>query len=302
MNIDEFGGLVKEYLLKQFAEKKETVDIFKQEMIKNNGIKLIGIHISRENDPVCPAIYLNGYFEEFKEGRDMDDILLEIYQLCKDKAVDLPFRADDFLQFDLIKAHIIYRLINFKMNEEVLRDVPYLPFHDLAITFRWVAHMDDEGISSVLISNKDMENWGVNISTLFQLAEVNTQRLFPCRLQSMFGMLREKSFLSEQDVPFDNSCCENGLYVATNKDCINGASVILYPDVLSLCAKMAGGDIYLLPSSIHEMIFLNSRFLDDIDELRDLVSEANASVVHPTEVLSDSIYFYDCKENRMRCI
>ena len=37
---------------------------------------------------------------------------------------------------------------------------------------------------------------------------------------------------------------------------LSGASVILYPDVLRMAAKKLGGDLLVLPSSIHEVIIM----------------------------------------------
>lgn len=305
MNMDEFCELVIQDLLRRYDEE-ETVHIGKHSITKNNGIKLTGIHISKDDLKVCPTIYLDGYLAQLEKDRNLESILDEIFDVCKERSVDvdLPFCVDNVLDFSEVKDQIIYRLVNYKMNEESLKRVPYLPFHDLAITFRLIVHRDEEGISSIQISNEDMERWDIGIASLFQMASLNTQRLFPYKLQSMISMLAEQGFFDmeagqEEECLEDIKSMENGLYVATNKDGINGATVILYPHVLEECAKIAGGDIYLLPASIHEFIFFNMNLLENQEELKAMVNEANHTVVCPTEVLSENIYFYDQKQNNL---
>lgn len=307
MNIDEFSELVMQDLLRRYTEQKETVHLGKHNITKNNGVMLTGIHVSKDGTGICPTIYLDGFLDELEQGRDFDLVMDEIYEICQKRSVDIPFHMDDFLEFSEVKDHIIYRLVNYKMNEESLKETPYLPFHDLAITFRFVAHRDDAGVSSIQISNEDLRRWNTSVSILFQLAVLNTPRLFPCKLQSMISMLAEQGFFEagdglEQEHVEDIACLENGLFVATNRDGINGATVILYPKVLEECAKIAGGSIYLLPASIHEFIFFNINLLENRTELKEMVYEANNTVVSPTEVLSENIYFYDQEQKIFQII
>ena len=92
-----------------------------------------------------------------------------------------------------------------------------------------------------------MEEWNVNYSDLMQLAEVNTPRLFPV---TFYGI---NEVLKQLHVDIDLSeCGEEQLYVLTNRQKVNGASVILYPQTLSWVAEQLKSDFYILPSSIHE--------------------------------------------------
>ena len=46
----------------------------------------------------------------------------------------------------------------------------------------------------------------------------------------------------------------------TNTEKLYGASAILYPNILSYFAKRLKADLYLLPSSIHEVLLLEKEF------------------------------------------
>ena len=91
------------------------------------------------------------------------------------------------------------------------------------------------------------------------------------------------------------------LFVLSNGDYMNGASVMLYKDPLRDFANYMGHDLYILPSSIHEVILLlDDEYVQSSEELREMVRETNRMVVDQEEVLSDHIYHYDREKDEIR--
>ena len=86
------------------------------------------------------------------------------------------------------------------------------------------------------------------------------------------------------------------MYVASNKERIHGAGVIAYPEFMEEAAKRLGGDFYVLPSSIHEVILIPDTPDVSALELQGIVQSVNVEQVAPEERLSDHIYHYDSKE------
>ena len=56
-------------------------------------------------------------------------------------------------------------------------------------------------------------------------------------------------------------------------------------------AKMLGGDLYILPSSVHEVIVVPAVVIDPT-KAADMVREINQTVVEPREFLSDMVLKY----------
>jgi hypothetical protein len=98
------------------------------------------------------------------------------------------------------------------------------------------------------------------------------------------------------------SANKNILYIMTNEECVNGATTILYENVLDKCAALVDDNIYIMPSSIHEIIFTGEKNADNPVFLKEIVKEANDSVVHPTEILSYNVYFYNRKDRTLKII
>ena len=83
------------------------------------------------------------------------------------------------------------------------------------------------------------------------------------------------------------------MFVASNPNKLNGAAVLTYPGFLEQAAEQLGGDFYVLPSSIHEIILLPERGDMCPRELENMVQEVNATQVAPEDKLSDNVYHYD---------
>ena len=84
-------------------------------------------------------------------------------------------------------------------------------------------------------------------------------------------------------------------------DYMNGASVMLYKDPLRDFANYMGHDLYILPSSIHEVILLlDDEYVQSSEELREMVRETNRIVVDREEILSDHVYYYDREKDEIR--
>ena len=92
------------------------------------------------------------------------------------------------------------------------------------------------------------------------------------------------------------------MYVATNVFKMNGACILLYDGVLKKFAEKIGSDFYILPSSVHEVIFVPANGDMDARYLIQMVKEVNATEVAPDEVLSDNVYIYHADKDFVEII
>ena len=58
-------------------------------------------------------------------------------------------------------------------------------------------------------------------------------------------------------------------------------------------AERAGGDFYILPSSIHEILIVPDNGKMGLSDLENMVKEVNATQVAPADKLTDNVYHYD---------
>ena len=61
---------------------------------------------------------------------------------------------------------------------------------------------------------------------------------------------------------------------------------------------MMGSDLYILPSSIHEVLAVSAEDRD-LEDLEEMVRSVNQTDVSPEEVLSDNVYKYDAESRTL---
>jgi len=86
------------------------------------------------------------------------------------------------------------------------------------------------------------------------------------------------------------------LYILSNKAGVNGATSMIFEDIIKAFAVEHSTDVYILPSSIHEVLLLPHEEGMDKKEMEEMVREINTYVVSQMEYLSDNVYKYDFKE------
>ena len=76
------------------------------------------------------------------------------------------------------------------------------------------------------------------------------------------------------------------IWVATVEGGQNGACAIQYPDFLDQAAETMGGDFYVLPSSIHEVLFIVDDGSMELSHLEEMMRSINEAEVAPADRLS----------------
>lgn len=272
-------------------------------VIKNNSLELDSLMIRKEGTHIAPNIYLKPYYHAYLEGAGLDEIAGRIYEVYQSFQAEGKQKKIRYV-YEEMKSKIIYRLISYERNQKLLSTVPHIPYLDLAITFHCLVHNDEDGIGTIRITNEHMRQWETSVDELSKLAMENTARLFPPSIRSMEEVIqglfeeeqRQKNIHRiETDWDrqlFSHPSDHNQMYVLTNQSGINGASCLLYPHLIENFANQVKSDLYLLPSSIHEIIILPSQKQLNKNELSHMVNEINLTQVAPEEVLSDQVYIY----------
>ena len=215
------------------------------------------------------------------------------------EAMDGAFREAAIPPLDISTArdNIIFQLVNTMQNEDMLKNLPHREFQDLSIIYRWVVDVEQKGLSSVVINNHVAESLGMGEEQLFKAAAENTRRILPPVVQSMNEVMRDMLVadgMPEElaDLMIGEQEPENIMWVISNERKIEGAASMLYEDKLHKLAESVGTDLYILPSSVHEVIAVSVE-MGEPEELAQMVSEINMDQVDISERLSNQVYHYD---------
>ena len=74
---------------------------------------------------------------------------------------------------------------------------------------------------------------------------------------------------------------------------------MLYPNLISNFSDAVRSSLYIIPSSIHELLLLPVEDDKDSEEIKGMIREINDTQVQPEEILSYSLYYYNRKERKI---
>lgn len=273
--------------VKEVVDTEVTVGVHTAE--KMNGVTKKGIILSKEGVNVSPTIYLEEYFGQYQHGKSVEQIVHDILNLYREVKCEKSWDVDKIQTFSLIENKIVYRVIHYEKNRELLENVPYVRFLDLAITFCVLLEVTEHGTATMMVRNEHLEMWNVTKEVLYENACRNTEKLLPYSFQTMNAVVEE---LTGMPVYEENDV----LYVLTN--CIRsfGAATMLYKDRLRRIGEYLRENYYILPSSIHEVIIVPESIAPFRGVLNRMVEEINETQLEEEEILSDHAYYYDCKK------
>lgn len=280
-----------------------------QEVVKNNGRTLTGLCIRKDDEKMAPTIYLDGFYEEYNKGVSMELICKEIDQIYENNKVKKDFDVSGIMDYEQMKDNVCFKLVNAKRNQMLLADAPHIMFHDLAIIFYILVSKGTTGTGTITIRNNIMNMWGIDADDLYSVASKNTQKLFRGKVSGITSVITEilnDNIVSEiSEELFDMVVNRDDMipmYVASNADKTNGAAVVLYDDLLKEFAERIGSDFYILPSSIHEVLFVPAIGGVNARDLARMVRDVNATEVAADEILSDNVYVYNRETDRVEMI
>ena len=135
MNFDEFKQAIVDNIKDYLPAKFEESDVEVRQVLKNNDTVLDGLTIQDPDTNVAPTIYLNQFFEEYQNGRDLNDIIGDIADVYIANTVDKQMDVSIVTDFEKAKGNILPRLVNAEENQELLAQRPHMIMDDLAVTY-----------------------------------------------------------------------------------------------------------------------------------------------------------------------
>ena len=290
MTMDEFASFIKDHIFDAVPEMAEDHTATINEVTKNNGMELIGLVIKSEDSQIAPTIYLNQFYDKFQDGTDINDLMADIRGIYEEHKGPKNISVEFFTDFDQAKERMAMKIINLDKNAEMLKNTPHFQYGDLAAIFQVQVDSNEFGNATITVKEEHMKMWGVTPQQLFDAAKENMEDRQPFRIQSMMEVMAEMMGLDPEMMSEDMA---PPMYVMSNESKINGAAAMIFTEKLQEFADAHETNLFILPSSIHEILLIPESAEMNVQDLKDMVMQVNATEVSPEEVLSDNVYFYD---------
>ena len=293
LNYKDFTKAIKNEISHYFND--DTI-ISITSIIKNNDQKFDGLIFTKKGSNISPTIYLNPLYEEYKKGNTIKEIAEKIkHSYDNADAPSFSKEASQFTNYEFVKKRLAIKLINFEANKELLKDTPHVRKLDLAIVFLCLIEKQSKQNASIMIKNTHLKYWNISIDTLYYDALYNSPQILPFRCYSLMSTVQTKDNAKPLDI--DNiSLAKDDMLILTNDVKINGAATILYPEILDKIATNLNKNLFIIPSSIHEVLILPENKYITGNDLNSLVKTVNTQELNAGDVLSDSIYIYNLSD------
>ena len=296
MDYEEFKLVIRAELQKNYQEEAE-IEI--SEVLKNNGRSYDGIRITlgKECRNPTPIIDLSSFYEDYYNGKfDIAGCVEEIMEERNNHVC--PEGLDEFagkiVDWEYVKENVYPILLSTKENKQMLKNLVSIPLLDLSVGYIIRDDVMEECRSSAKITKPMLKCYGVNKEQLHKQAIENLNK-DGYQFQNMNELIKCLRGTVE-----DGEELASGMemYVLTNTSKLYGAAGILSQQLLK---NFAGErDFFILPSSVHECIFVPVVDMGAKGAFDMMVREVNTEEVGVEERLSDHCYYYDAKENEIR--
>lgn len=301
MNYDSFVLEVQRQIVGHLPEQYQDVEVFANKVKKNNDTELTALVLHKPGETISPQLYLEQSFEEYKNGMTLNEIVGQLADsYLQSRNFEIPDVTELVFDFEKVQGLLRLQLINKEYNGEKLQDIPCkdLENTDLTAVLRIHLPVEQPGETTILVTDAMLSQWDKAMDELYPIALQNTMVANPARINSMRQVIMEMYTREYGEKEVGNFKIEPyEQYVLKNSAGINGATVLLYPDILEQLAQGANANLFILPSSVHEIILMQDTGQLDAKELQAMVMTVNETGVLPEERLSDEVYYYDKDEH-----
>lgn len=292
ISYNEFVNQIMKELKTALPAELRDADITARQIDKLQGESYYGITVHPKDSIIGVSLDLRDEYEAFLKGTAFKEVLGNVADAIESGISRSPeISLEDLTNYDSLRDKLMIQVIPIAGNEGMLKTVPHTDHEDISIVYRFVFNTDSLGMASTLISNQMLDHLGITKQQLHADALVNAPERFPVSLRSMQEIISEMIGVDSDLMPGE----QGAMYMATCNKGMNGAGCIFYPEFMNQAAEKLGGDFFILPSSVHEVILLHDDGFMNYKDLEGMVREVNSSQVQPKDRLSNSVYHYDSK-------
>ena len=286
-----------EAFAKQFLEelqlnmKSQNIELYRQEVTKNNGVMKDGVAVLYPDSNVAPTVYLDDLYDMHKDGYSVSE-LVDTTMANLDRHKNMAPEMPD-LTTETAMENLYCTVVNTADNEEMLQNVPHEKLEDLSVVARF--RVGEDG--SFLVTNDICKTLQMTSEEVMEAAHANTDReSFIC--QNMGEVMRDLMLQNGMSEDYTDDFLQMKgdqcpAWVLSNESRIDGAVAITSYNTLKEAHNKLGEDYYILPSSRHEVILVPHSAVSNPNDLKDMVRSVNATEVKKVDKLSDNVYKFN---------
>ena len=248
-------------------------------MSQKNGVVFKGI-IIQDRHTICPVIYTERIIRDSASLGEAANKVIDIYESNKDFGAQIII--DDLNDPEWILDHITIGLQKTSNEELIKRPCDMEGMEQYLVL---CGGNTAEGCYSIKVAPALLSNVCIDEATAWNMAMEHI-----CNNTQIISL--GKVMADMMDVPYGNTMeAEAKFHVITNSQKYKGAACIMNRKALRTFSQSYDTNmLFVLPSSIHEMMIAPYDSHYNLDELSAMVKEINETQVAPEERLTDRAY------------
>ena len=263
--------------IKNMVETDVKVDV---QMVQKGNRTLTGISIGKED--IRAMVYMENYEDLFNEEGYIA-VARDMIEICKEANGKYFFNKEEITTWDYAKEHLVLCIAPAGTNNGFVT-IPYL---DLELYFR--VEVSEEGTYKV--KEEILGMWNVTKEDILRIALETNEYFATSMKDTMLEILTKQNAPDYMIAEMMDSVAINQI-VLTNQSKLFGAAAIYKTDMLKEIADEYENDLYIIPSSIHELIVTPKEKMS-VEEMSAFIKETNETQVDPEDRLSDHVYIFN---------
>lgn len=288
MEYEAFKNKVREKLQERMGSKGEVKVIQLKE--NNGGLRDELAYVVNDNN-LTPGLWLEEIYELSKEYS---------FEECLD-GVEEAFnnrlklsKSALYKPWEEAKEYLQVKVINAAWNKDNLKEIPHINYLDLAIIFTVGGLEEDIEWTGLTVKYEHLKKWGIELAEFLETAIKKIYGEEEFSIRGVDECLNPKWRVLGTD--------DGIIYVMTNKQEEFGATAIVRVDLIREFANKVQSDLYIIPSSLHEILLIPTNKMNDRALLKKSLKTVNQFLVKPSDCLSENIYYFDRQSGSVEMI
>ena len=286
-NYEQFLTLLTECLQKKLGRGYQ---FFPQKILKTNEVVKHSLTITSGDSNIAPSICMDAFYLDYaSHNMKLDYIAEAVLQIYKQNKADCPIDASLFTDWSQIRGTIRCRLVNTEKNKHLLSEMPHREVLDLSIVYYLQVKVSGSAEGTIHIRNEHMKFWHTDEASLYTEAWKNMHAAGDADISSIMDIIAS---VLDMPQPHTAPVLDSQMYVLTNRNRLYGAVHMADLQKMAEIADKMNTDLWILPSSIHEVILIPGILKNNAAELAQMVCEINKTELSAGEILSCHVYYF----------
>ena len=293
----------KEWMLEEVKSRLEENEYVYYDL-RNGNMQEESLVIVKKGCPVKFGATVKSMYRAYNSGYSLERIaedLVEKKELQKNiKELEKIGRLGNY---EAVKDDLYACAVAGKQKKQVLERGTYRQIGDIVLGVYLKLSEDEEELHTIMVDRNFLDKWRMTEEAVLDQALYNAMKMAPPRFYGNICLLLAVLTGKCEGVPIEEYYPndferEKGCFFSTDR-MTNGATAIFYPGVAArVCKALKTTAIYIVPTSIHEAVIHDCRYVEDMNMISDVLQKVINESTPEEEILSRHIFKYELETDQ----